>query len=87
MEVNTKKQPTHDGLETEITSNGSPKVNDDDVVKLPVRQRRSKDPGPVQLQTLGKCVKCGYMSSQAMCQACTLLENLNKNRPEISIEG
>lgn len=87
MDSNIKKQHTHDGLETEITSDGTPKVNGDEVVKLPVRQRRSKDPGPVQLQTLGKCVKCGYMSSQAMCQACTLLENLNKNRPEISIEG
>ncbi|EHK44097.1 uncharacterized protein TrAtP1_008572 [Trichoderma atroviride] len=88
MEASLKKQPAVNGLETEITSNGAPEVIDsDDVVKLPVRQRRTKESGPVQLQTLGKCVKCGYMSSQAMCQACTLLEGLNKNRPEISIEG
>lgn len=85
VEASTTEQPADNGLETEITSNGTPKVNDDEVVKLPVRQRRSKEPGPVLLQTLGKCVKCGYMSSQAMCQACTLLESLNKNRPEISI--
>ncbi|CAK7269079.1 cytosolic thiouridylase subunit Ctu1 [Sporothrix epigloea] len=39
----------------------------------------------VARQVLGTCVKCGYMSSQAMCQACTLLEGLNKNRPQISI--
>ncbi|KAH8129022.1 cytoplasmic tRNA 2-thiolation protein 1 [Trichoderma asperellum] len=88
MEASLKEKPTANGLETEITSNATPKVIDsDDVAKLPIRQRRSKEPGPVQLQTLGKCVKCGYMSSQAMCQACTLLEGLNKNRPEISIEG
>ncbi|KIH94187.1 cytoplasmic tRNA 2-thiolation protein 1 [Sporothrix brasiliensis 5110] len=39
----------------------------------------------VAKQVLGTCVKCGYMSSQAMCQACTLLEGLNKNRPQIQI--
>ncbi|CAK7236976.1 cytosolic thiouridylase subunit Ctu1 [Sporothrix bragantina] len=39
----------------------------------------------VTKQVLGTCEKCGYMSSQAMCQACTLLEGLNKNRPQISI--
>jgi cytoplasmic tRNA 2-thiolation protein 1 len=37
-------------------------------------------------QTLGICERCGYMSSQAICKACTLLEGLNKNRPKTSIE-
>lgn len=36
-------------------------------------------------QTLGRCEKCGYMSSQAICQACMLLEGLNKNRAPIEI--
>ncbi|KAF7531343.1 hypothetical protein G7054_g8979 [Neopestalotiopsis clavispora] len=36
-------------------------------------------------QKLGTCERCGYMSSQKLCQACMLLEGLNKNRPEISI--
>jgi cytoplasmic tRNA 2-thiolation protein 1 len=36
-------------------------------------------------QTLGKCVKCGYMSSQSMCKACLLLEGLNRNRPKTDI--
>ncbi|KAL7622507.1 cytosolic thiouridylase subunit Ctu1 [Parahypoxylon ruwenzoriense] len=41
---------------------------------------------PVRLkQKLGTCEKCGYMSSQKLCQACMLLEGLNKNRPEITI--
>ncbi|EPE04945.1 atp-binding domain-containing protein 3 [Ophiostoma piceae UAMH 11346] len=39
----------------------------------------------VSKQVLGTCQKCGYMSSQAMCQACTLLEGLNKNRPRIEL--
>jgi len=37
-------------------------------------------------QTLGTCKKCGYMSSQDICKACTLLEGLNKNRPKMEIE-
>ena len=37
-------------------------------------------------QTLGTCKKCGYMSSQAICKACMLLEGLNKNRPKMEIE-
>ncbi|KAF4632010.1 hypothetical protein G7Y89_g6119 [Cudoniella acicularis] len=37
-------------------------------------------------QTLGTCKKCGYMSSQDICKACTLLEGLNRNRPKIEIE-
>lgn len=37
------------------------------------------------LQTKGTCKRCGYMSSQDVCQACMLLEGLNKNRAEIQI--
>ncbi|KAK2049151.1 PP-loop family protein [Colletotrichum somersetense] len=39
----------------------------------------------VPLQTLGKCERCGYMSSQAICQACLLVDGLNKNKAQISI--
>ncbi|KAI1494937.1 hypothetical protein F5X96DRAFT_421446 [Biscogniauxia mediterranea] len=72
-------------LETEITSLSL-------TGPRPDRQRikeRSKPgtPGPpiIPKQKLGTCEKCGYMSSQKLCQACMLLEGLNKNRPEISI--
>ncbi|KAJ1324835.1 cytoplasmic tRNA 2-thiolation protein 1 [Microdochium nivale] len=34
-------------------------------------------------QKLGSCEKCGYMSSQKLCQACMLLDGLNKNRAEV----
>ncbi|KAH0440226.1 pp-loop atpase superfamily [Colletotrichum camelliae] len=37
------------------------------------------------LQKLGSCERCGYMSSQAVCQACLLVDGLNKNKPEIRI--
>ncbi|GKU18116.1 unnamed protein product [Fusarium langsethiae] len=78
------KQHKSTALETEITANGTPK---DDAVPLPVRTKRPKhnEAPSAPKQSLGKCVKCGYMSSQTMCQACTLLEGLNKNRAEIAI--
>lgn len=35
---------------------------------------------------MGQCARCGYLSSQAVCKACVLLEGLNKNRPKRGIE-
>jgi cytoplasmic tRNA 2-thiolation protein 1 len=81
------EKAAEEGLETEITAepatqgqrhDRSKKTNSDAngrAVKLPTRPK----------QTLGTCEKCGYMSSQKLCQACMLLEGLNKNRPEITI--
>lgn len=40
----------------------------------------------VKAQTAGKCERCGYISSQKICKACTLLDGLNKSRPKTSIE-
>lgn len=37
-------------------------------------------------QVMGQCKKCGYLSSQNVCKACTLLEGLNKARPKHQIE-
>ncbi|KAF4122686.1 cytoplasmic tRNA 2-thiolation protein 1 [Geosmithia morbida] len=95
MEASLKKDKSknHKVLETEVRAakktSAPPSVNggDDVVVKLPVRnsKRGSKEPAPTTLQTLGRCVKCGYMSSQSICQACTLVESLNKNRADIAI--
>ena len=36
-------------------------------------------------QRIGQCQRCGYMSSQAVCKACVLLDSLNKNRPTRNI--
>ncbi|CAF9915758.1 MAG: nucleotidyltransferase [Gomphillus americanus] len=38
-------------------------------------------------QQLGRCVKCGYISSQEVCKACKLLEGLNSTRPKIAISS
>ena len=37
-------------------------------------------------QQMGKCARCGYMSSQDICKACMLLEGLNRNRPKTQIQ-
>ena len=37
-------------------------------------------------QKLGQCERCGYLSSQAVCKACVLLEGLNKARPRTGVE-
>lgn len=84
MEAKLKANGQIAGFETEVTAKND--SAGDGSVKLPIRGGRgSKDRSTAPMQTLGQCIKCGYMSSQEMCQACTLLENLNKNRPEVSI--
>ncbi|KAK3054082.1 cytosolic thiouridylase subunit Ctu1 [Extremus antarcticus] len=37
-------------------------------------------------QRLGQCERCGYLSSQAVCKACVLLDGLNKARPRTGVE-
>lgn len=39
------------------------------------------------LPKAGKCEQCGYMSSNAVCKACVLLEGLNKGLPASDITG
>lgn len=69
-------------LETDMTHS---KSAENDVVKLPIRDKRVHAASVKPRQTLGQCVRCGYMSSQTICHACMLLETLNKNRPDITI--
>lgn len=81
--AHVNKQNENGSLETEIKSAKPSQAHD--TVKLPIRPRKGAEVKAVPLQTLGKCVRCGYMSSQDVCQACTLVDTLNKNRPEIAI--
>ncbi|KAL4942441.1 hypothetical protein BDV06DRAFT_211867 [Aspergillus oleicola] len=77
------------GLETEIKR---PPQSTDAVLRNPHRKKATKSTKKIQQkpavksQTLGKCERCGYLSSQKWCHACTLLEGLNKNRPKTAIE-
>ncbi|GAB7327892.1 hypothetical protein MBLNU13_g11676t1 [Cladosporium sp. NU13] len=47
---------------------------------------KSGKDAPPPKQKLGQCERCGYLSSQAVCKACVLLEGLNKARPRTGIE-
>lgn len=48
--------------------------------------RKARKSRKLPKQTMGQCVRCGYLSSQKICKACMLLEGLNKNRPKIEIQ-
>ncbi|KAI1292209.1 Cytoplasmic tRNA 2-thiolation protein 1 [Halotydeus destructor] len=39
----------------------------------------------VRLPPQGICSRCGYISSQAVCKACVMLEGLNKGLPKLGI--
>ncbi|TRY60567.1 hypothetical protein DNTS_026977 [Danionella cerebrum] len=39
----------------------------------------------VKLPVQGTCSRCGYISSQALCKACVLLEGLNRGLPKLGI--
>lgn len=41
--------------------------------------------GTIKLPERGKCNICGYVSSKQPCQACVLLEGLNKGLPKLGI--
>lgn len=36
----------------------------------------------VRMPTIGKCERCGYVASNALCKACLLLEGLNRGLPK-----
>ncbi|KAL1854613.1 cytosolic thiouridylase subunit Ctu1 [Paecilomyces lecythidis] len=73
--------------ETEITL---PSANQPSTAAVPLKKKatgtKAKGVKPLKLQKMGKCERCGYLSSQKICKACALLEGLNKNRPKTSIE-
>lgn len=49
------------------------------------RKLGSQKTAQPRLQTLRKCQACGYLTSQAFCQACVLVEGLNKNRQGLQV--
>lgn len=82
MEKKLREDESSEQLETEITlPRKDNKLDSGHLIK-------DKQPKGMRLpkQVLGTCERCGYMSSQAVCQACSLIEGLNKNRPKVEIE-
>ncbi|KAI9851373.1 MAG: nucleotidyltransferase [Thelocarpon superellum] len=55
-------------------------------IKSTTLSSRSVAPRKLRTQRLGRCARCGYLSSQEICKACILLEQLNRNRPKTKIQ-
>jgi cytoplasmic tRNA 2-thiolation protein 1 len=86
MDKQLRDNEAHEETEIDVAKamaenkkNGSEKQKD-----LPIRNGNGASKGMAR-QVLGNCKRCGYMSSQDICQACMLLEGLNKNRAQIQI--
>ncbi|CUS11807.1 unnamed protein product [Tuber aestivum] len=66
------------GLETQIIP--TPYI-------APGKPKKTKQtPKKIREQKMSNCTRCGYLTSQKLCKACTLLEGLNKNRPKTVVE-
>lgn len=53
---------------------------------VPIRRKPRADAAPASDEKkLGRCERCGYLSSQKVCKACVLLDGLNKARPRTAI--
>lgn len=68
--------------EIEITMTPAPQSTKPASVALS-NQKAKK---PIKTQIMGRCERCGYIASQKICKACSLLEGLNRNRPKTAIE-
>ncbi|KAK4126909.1 adenine nucleotide alpha hydrolases-like protein [Parathielavia appendiculata] len=85
MDKQLRENEAHEALEVDIVKAMSEnKVGSEKERELPIRSSNGTSRGPAR-QVLGNCKRCGYMSSQEICQACMLLEGLNKNRAQIQI--
>jgi cytoplasmic tRNA 2-thiolation protein 1 len=86
METKLRVENRSRPLETEITLRPKPESRASSVATHRTRDTAASVSSPaVVSQRLGTCERCGYMSSQPVCQACKLLESLNKNRPQVQI--
>lgn len=89
MERKLRENETASSREVEITASSLQKRRDTNTSlasSRPENLRRDLTARKLPKQVLGTCERCGYMSSQKVCKACTLLEGLNKNKPQVSIE-
>ncbi|KAL1979839.1 hypothetical protein VTN96DRAFT_5074 [Rasamsonia emersonii] len=94
MEKKLAEDEAAQSRETEITLPREDISSSPSTAAVPLRKKNNKKAAsqqptkkkPLKLQTLQKCERCGYISSQKICKACELLEGLNKNRPKTAIE-
>lgn len=59
-----------------------PKTKPLQSTKTPIKGKTTRK---LPQQQMRSCAVCGGLSSQTICQACTLVESLNKNRPKLDV--
>ncbi|KAJ5746600.1 hypothetical protein N7520_011782 [Penicillium odoratum] len=69
-------------MEHQLASNESAESHETEIRM----SRKGVESKKIKTQTLQHCEQCGYISSQRICKACTLLDGLNRNRPKTAIE-
>ncbi|AEO64303.1 uncharacterized protein THITE_2110311 [Thermothielavioides terrestris NRRL 8126] len=86
MDKQLRENEAHEGLEIDVAKAMAKNQKDGGQKhrELPLRSGDGPSKGFAR-QVLRNCKRCGYMSSQEICQACMLLEGLNKNRAQIQI--
>jgi len=93
-ETQVTSKPINGEKHDPIPTNGHSHEKDNEIIKsVPLRPKKKSNAGRKEgnanlmpgKQTLGQCQRCGYLSSQAICKACMLLEGLNKSRPKTAI--
>ncbi|KAH0841307.1 cytoplasmic tRNA 2-thiolation protein 1 [Fonsecaea monophora] len=79
-------------LEKDLTANEAAAERETEI-RLPqqgvqpgIHDKKRRGRRKVVKQVMGQCERCGYLSSQQICKACSLLEGLNKSRPHTTIE-
>ena len=78
-------------MERQLIENEAAKDREIDVTRKgnALNQHKCRKPNKttkkLPKQQMGKCNRCGYLSSQDICKACMLLEGLNKNRPKMEV--
>lgn len=84
----TASAPTSNGQrhDREGADGGEPSVNVPIQPKTGRRKGSPRTEKKVNKQQMGQCERCGYLSSQAVCKACSLLEGLNRNRPKMDVQ-
>ena len=84
METRLLANEEMQGREIEVTSS-SLSGQAHNRAKTVILLNNGKKPKKLPTQHMGQCVRCGYLSSQEICKACTLLEGLNKNKPKMEV--
>lgn len=92
MAVMEKKMAENEAIATReveisLPANGQVEVKEAVVAEsTSIHDKKRHGRKKIVKQVMGRCEKCGYLSSQSICKACMLLEGLNKARPATKIE-